>query len=518
MNFFKIFISTLLSFFVCMLVLVVVVCGSIVALASALGEAPTLKRSSVLVVDLREPIYDTPELNPLSSFDISTLSINPRVALIDILKALESAATDPDIEGIYIRPRSGQQASVSLANLEEIRGAIEEFKKCGKFVVAYADRYSQGEYYLASVADSLYLQPEGLVGWQGLASTPIYYKGLLDKLDVKVEVFRPSSCSYKSAVEPYTRSGMSSDSRRQGQDLVNSLWGVITQSVAESRRLSIGELNRFADELTGASAHGALESGLVDDLLYEDEVRSKLEELGAVKGKRGNLRSITLSNYILLRSSFEAMKSEEKSDAKVGVIYAEGAIYDGEGALGEVGSSSLCALLRRAREDKSVKSVVLRVNSPGGSALAADVIWREMVLLREQKPIIVSMGGYAASGGYYISAPADAIVADRLTLTGSIGVYSMIPDVEGALDSKLGITTDVVKSNASADFMRTMRPLNATERAAMALSVDNIYETFTSHVSQGRNIPLERTLEIAQGKVWSGEEALTLGLIDSNLG
>lgn len=491
--------------------MVTLLVGSIVGLVMGSGSIVTVESESVLVIDLYEPIVDTPETNILSSINLRELTIDAKITTLDAIRAIEIAALDDKIKGICIRPNPS--STVSMAILEELRNEIERFKGEGKFVVAYADTYSQGGYYLASVADSLYLQPEGSVVWQGVASTPMFYKGLFDKLDIGVEVFRPTSCLYKSAVEPLTRSFMSPENREQSEALVASVWSSVVDDVSHSRQLADSQLNKYANSLCGFISSEAQSVGLVDDLIYEDELELRLRDFGVKLNSHGRANRVTLSEYISAATT-QLQLSQGGSAGDVAVIYAEGTIVDGEGDMDEVGSSTLVGLIREAKDDDKIKSVVIRVNSPGGSALASDVIWREVSLLRQQKPVVVSMGGYAASGGYYISAAADVILADRLTITGSIGVYGILFDIEGTLSKKLGITTDVSKSNSSADFMRTSRPITSTERAIMTRSVDQVYDTFTTHVSNGRNLSMERVHNLAQGRVWSGADAEDLGLVD----
>ncbi len=511
MNFFKIFFATLSAIVVSILLLLVISVGWVAGtITSMLSSSQGIKSESVLVVDLSETIVDTPNINPLSMIDFSTLTIQNQITTLDAIRAIESAASDDKIKGIYIRPSVSSRPS--LAVMEEIRAEIERFKMSGKFVVAYSDIFSQGGYYLASIADSIYLQPEGMVVWQGVGVSSQYYKGLLDKLNVEVEVFRPSTCSYKSAVEPLTRSNMSPESREQSEALVESLWSSMVSDVAKARQLTPSLLNKTANLLSSFISSETVTSGLIDKLIYEDEVESIFESLGVELNDNNRANRVSLSRYI---TNQKLLSSLSESSNNIAVIYAEGAIVDGEGEIGDVGGDALAKVLREVREDDDIKSVVLRVNSPGGSALASDVIWREMSLLRRVKPLVVSMGSYAASGGYYISAPADAIIADKFTITGSIGVYGVLFNIEKGLSSKLGITTDGAKSNPSADFMRSSRPINATERAVMSRSVDQVYNTFTSHVSSGRNLPIQKVLDIAQGRVWSGADALNLGLVDA---
>ena len=334
-------------------------------------------------------------------------------------------------------------------------------------------------------------------------------EGGVDKLDLKAEVFRPTACKYKSAVEPYIYDKMSDANREQMQQLVSSMWGVIAESVAEARGIELKTLNEMADRLEVALPGEALEKGLVDSLIYEDQMEDVFAELGV----SDDYDFVTLGDY----AAQVGADLKNISADQVAVVYADGQIVDGEGYGKEIYGNTLAAKIAGVRDNEKVKAVVLRVNSPGGSALASDVIWREIELLRAEKPVIVSMGSYAASGGYYISCGADAIVADKTTLTGSIGVFGMFLRLEDALKNKLGITFDAVRTNTSAD-MGVMRPLTGTERAAIMRSVDEVYETFTSYVAEGRNLPLEKVLDIAGGRVWSGTDALALGLVDTNGG
>lgn len=346
--------------------------------------------------------------------------------------------------------------------------------------------------------------------WYGLSWNTMFYKGLLDKLGVKAEVFRPTACKYKSAVEPFILDRMSDANRRQMQQVVNSLWETINRSVSESRGIAVGELNRIADALEVTLPEEALHRGFVDSLVYEDYMQEVFASYGVEPGSRGEYEFVTLGDYATqLRADLKNVSSSQ-----VAIVYADGAIVDGNGTGKDVYGNTLAEKLARVRRNDKVRAVVLRVNSPGGSALASDVIWREMELLRAEKPVIVSMGAYAASGGYYISCPADVIVADRMTLTGSIGVYGMYLDAGAALKDKLGITFDGVRSNTSAD-MGFMRPLTPVERSVVMRGVDKVYTTFTRNVAAGRNLPLAKVLDIAQGRVWSGEDALGIGLIDT---
>lgn len=508
MKFLKLFLAGLLAFVVGSFVVTILWIVVLIGIAGG-GDTPAVvQQGSVLKIDLSEAITEAPSTDPFAGFDFMSMQQTPQLSLLTTLRAIEAAAEDDRIDGIYLRP-NGTGGAAGAAVVEELRAALETFKQSGKFIVAYNEVYTQGTYYLASVADKIYLQPEGGMEWSGLSASLMFYKGLFDKLDLKMEVFRPTVCKYKSAVEPYIRTKMSPENRAQMQALTDSMWKTITEAVSASRNIPVEELNRLADELAVTLPDEAVEKGLVDGVAYEDEMKDLLVEAGASTDDDDEVRFVSLGDYV----SQVSADLKHLSAPEVALVYAEGQIVDGEGGGKEIHGNTLAAQLREQRLDDNVKAVVLRVNSPGGSALASDIIWREMELLKAEKPVIVSMGSYAASGGYYISAPADAIVADKMTLTGSIGVFGMFPYTLDALKNKLGITVDGVKTNRSAG-MGSTGPLTATERAAVMRGVDRVYATFTRLVAEGRNLPIEKVLDIAGGRVWSGDEALGIGLID----
>ena len=508
MNFLKVFLGCLLA----------VVAGSIltflfwifvlVGIAGSMETPTIVKPGSVLRIDLAETLVDSPSNDPFASFDFAAMQPMPRLPLYKALRAVEAAAADDRIAGICLRPNGGGGFE-GTALVEELRAAIADFKRSGKFVVAYNEYYTQGDYYLASVADSVYMQPEGSIEWSGLSMSVMFYKGLFDKLDLKAEVFRPASCKYKSAVEPYVLSAMSEANRRQMQALAESVWGTIAEAVSAARGIAPERLNLLADELAVSLPDDALRHGFIDGILYEDELAGVLERLGADPAQ-----SVSLGEY----AAGLGPDASNVLAPQVAVVYADGAVVDGEGVTGGyIYGNTLAETLASVRDDDRVRSVVLRVNSPGGSALASDVVWRAMELLRAEKPVVVSMGSYAASGGYYIACPADAILADRMTLTGSIGVYGMYLNTADALKNKLGITLDAVKTNVSAGMGAT-GALTPAQRASILRGVDRVYATFTEHVAEGRNLPLEHVLDIAQGRVWTGADATGIGLVDANGG
>lgn len=504
MNFFKTFLASLLAFFVANFVwfflFIIIVAG-----VAAIGSSTTVvEPKSVLKIDLSESIVDQPVNDPLAGFDPMSMNVQKSVSNMQVMNAIESAAQDDNIEGIYINLTGAGTASAAL--LEEVRDYITAFKESGKFVVAYGEVYSQGGYYLTSVADSIYLNPVGEMEWRGLAAQVMFYKGLLDKLGVEPQVFRHGT--FKSAIEPYILNKMSPENRTQMETYINSIWGTMVADIAKERNLSIDSLNMFATDLSAMMAEDALANRMVDGLKYEDEVEDILREKLELDADE-DITFVTLGEYIAAKPY-----TPSYSDNKIEVIYAEGQIVQGASEQGTLGSSTLADQLAEARLDEEVKAVVLRVNSPGGSALASEVIWREMELLRQQKPVIVSMGDYAASGGYYISAPADAIIADATTLTGSIGVFGLMFNAEKALNNKLGITIDVAKTNPSADMGMPFRAVSSSERAHIMRGIEQVYSTFVNHVADGRNMTFDSVDAIGQGRVWTGNDGNRIGLVD----
>ena len=468
-------------------------------------EVKGIPEKAILHINLEQSLVDAPSKNPMGSFDFVTMSSTSPLTIYDALRALESAASDERIEGIYINYTGA--GTVSLTLLEELRAAIINFKQSGKWVVAYNDTYSQGGYYLASVADKIYMQPEGSFDWSGLQMNTIFYKGLIDKLGVDIDILRPTVCKYKSAVEPFFLTEMSDANREQMQELANGMWDVVLDAVSSARGIDKQELNRLADELAIVLPKHALEHKFIDGVKYADQMEELFEEEYGIE----DAEYISLSDY----ASSLVTDPKRATAPKVAIVYANGEVIDGEGSDDNIYGYSLSKTLRKVAEDDDIESVVLRVNSPGGSALASDIIWREMENLKAKKPVIVSMGEMAASGGYYISAPADAIVADRSTLTGSIGVFGMIPSFGKAMEDKLGLSVDGVKTNANSGMGNGFSALSPTQYRAMMQGVDRVYERFTSLVAEGRNLTIERVLEIAEGRVWSGEQAQQIGLVDT---
>lgn len=531
-SFFRTFLAALLAIVVANIVLGVFFVMIVSGLAMAFREKPvTVRSNSVLKVDLAGNITDAPQNMPFGGLDLSTFKMTSTATMYQVISAIDLAADDSNIRGIYLNLTGG--GSIGMAQIEEIRNALEQFRaRSGKFVVAYGDVYSQGGYYLSSVADKVYLNPQGGVMWQGLSSGIMFYKGLLDKLGIQPEVIRHGT--YKAAVEPYIMDRMSPANRLQMNTLLGSVWNTVLGDVAASRDIPVKLLDEYASTLAIRSAMDAREKGLVDSLLYEDQMMHLLSVLAdgdrsdkpaagsteqvvegmadadAIVRDDASPDMVTLGEYI-----GQMMPNAKKiSKNKISIVYADGDIVDGESQGQSIGGATVAAQLAEVRKDKNVKAVVFRVNSPGGSALASEVIWREVELLQREKPVIVSMSNYAASGGYYISCPADVILADRMTLTGSIGVFGLMFNVGPALEKKLGVTVDFARTNPSADMGTPFRGLSSQEKAYLTFQIEQIYDTFVDHVAKGRNMTTEAVDKIGEGRVWSGVNAREIGLVD----
>jgi protease-4 len=426
--------------------------------------------------------------------------------LNDILSSIKKAKENDKIKGIYIKAES---LSTSFASLEAIRNALADFKTSGKFIVAYADNYTQGLYYLSSVADKMIVNPQGIIEWHGLASEPMFYKNLLDKLGVEVQVFKVGT--YKSAVEPYTKTEMSDANREQLDALLGSIWGKILNDVSTSRGISVDSLNALADQpITFAPIAEAVEKGLVDTLMYQNDMRNYLKKMVDID-EDDNLPLLSLEDMINVKRNVP----KDISGDIVAVYYAAGEIVDAASSTGgdQIVGNKVARDLRKLQEDKHVKAVVLRVNSPGGSAFASEQIWKAVSELKKDKPVIVSMGDYAASGGYYISCVADSIVAEPTTLTGSIGIFGMFPNMKGLTDM-VGLTFDVAKTNKYSDFGVLTRPMTDSEKTLLQAYIERGYDTFVTRCSDGRGMSKEAIEKIAEGRVWSGAMAKEIGLVD----
>ena len=522
MNFLKMFSASMLAWIVGIVGIFVFAIGSLVSslLNMNMGEVG-IKEESVLYINIGEPITDAPSSSPLSGFDPMSMSVTESLSLLKVLTAIEQAATDDNIKGICIY--ADGVAYISPATIEELRNALNRFKKSGKFIVAYDYNYSQTDYYLASVADKIILNPEGSLDWYGCATSLMFYKGAFDKLGIGIEIFRPTACKYKSAVEPFFLTKMSDANRKQNQEMVNSIWQSLCEDVAASRNISVETLKNYAANLAVSFPEEALKAGMIDAVEQEDYLFALYDNYGVKRNEDGLFNTTTLAEYVSsintshLSTSVGNSKSLEfETSPIVAIIYAEGQIFDGnEYEDGSVYGSRLAKELRDARLNDAIKSVVVRVNSPGGSAIASELAWREMTLLQQVKPVVISMGEMAASGGYYISAPADYIFSDKTTLTGSIGVFGMIPNIKNLLTYRLGITIDNTYTSPAALTPSIFQPVTDIQRKNLNKSVDKVYETFTQHVAEGRNLDINNVLNIAEGRVWSGTMAKEIGLVDA---
>ncbi len=472
------------------------------AVKSSSDKTIAVSDNSVLEINLDNPVKERTSKNPFEDLNLD-LTSKRDLGLNDILKNIEKAGADSHIKGIFLNLSS---VSAGMAQLEEIRNALEKFKSSKKFIYAYSEDYNQANYYLASVADSIYLNPEGSFDWHGLSAELMFMKGALEKLEIQPEVIRHGK--FKSAVEPFINDKMSPENKAQIAQLIHGVWNHYVKGVAVSRKTDEAVLQNAAYEMIIRTPEKAMELSLVDKLAYADEVQSALKKATGLSEKE-KVKFVALKKY-----NKAPGVSKPFSNKKIAVIYAVGEIRSGDGDENSIGSDKLASTIRKARLDSTIKAIVLRVNSPGGSALASDVIWREMVLAKKAKPVIVSMSDVAASGGYYISCAADTIVCEPNTITGSIGVFGLLFNAQKLLNNKLGITFDTVKTGRFAGIGSPTRPLTTEERNIVQEEVERIYDTFITHVSDGRKISKAEVDSIGQGRIWTGIDAKRLGLVD----
>lgn len=504
-KFWRVVFGTMVGFlFISILFFLLSVFLTIGMIAAFTPSAPAVKNNSILKITLPNQIVERSVSTPFDDMDFPLLYGNATSGLDDILACIDNAATDNKIRGIYLNLSS---VNASPATIQEIRGALEKFRDSGKFIYAYSDYLSQGGYYLVSVADKIILNPMGSLDFRGVAFQTLFFKGLIDKLNLDIQVIRHGE--FKSAVEPYTLDKMSEANRAQLTLLSNTIWNTMLGHIEKSRRISRDSLDLIATNLLCENAESARYLKLVDELNYAPQVESQLKQLVGVQ-EDNDLDLISLSEYR------KTVKNPSRASAdKIALVYAVGDIVDGKGTNSQIGSESLTKTLRKAYQDDKVKAIVLRINSPGGSALASEVIWSEIEAAKKAgKIVIASMGDYAASGGYYIACNADMIIAQPNTLTGSIGVFGIIPSLQNFLKNKLGVTVDVVKTNPHADYATGFRKLDEVELKKMQVSVEDIYATFTQRVATGRNMTVEKVDEIGQGRVWAGADAINIGLVD----
>lgn len=517
-QFFKFMFASMLGFVISGVILIFIFVAVIVgALSSAFesssGKTASIDDKAVLHISLNEPLVDRGSEHDFN-FSFPGFENMGRIGLDKTLKNLEKAASDDKVKGIYLDLSS---VASGMAAIDEVRNALIEFKESGKWIVSYSEGYTLSSYYLASVSDEIYIYPEGSLDFRGLRSEIMFLKGMLDKLDIEPQIIRGPDNKYKSAVEPLIYDEMSASNREQIQKLIDSAWDHMKAGISASRNISVDELNTIADDVLIRDASDAVKYGLADKTMYKDELlelmRSKLEI-----GEDDEINLVGLKKYFKtpeVKGTEELKKAVLSGDKdKIAVVYAIGAIESGNGDNETIGSERISKAIREARLDSTVKAIVLRVNSPGGSALASDVIWRETVLAKAEKPLIVSMGDVAASGGYYIACAADKILAMPNTITGSIGVFGVLPNMQGFFNNKLGITFDGVKTNEFADMMTVTRPLGDDEMEIIEESVTKIYDDFIEKVANGRGMSPIAVEEVARGRVWTGTDALSNGLVD----
>lgn len=496
-SFFKIVFATILGMFLTFFLMLIIL--GIAISASGGKKEVIVKENSILHITLNEALQDRPSEKIFENFSIG--SLNKPLALNDVIENIEKAATDDGISGIFLDLSA---IKAGMATVEEVRNALLNFKKSGKFIIAYGEVLSQTEYYLATAADKIYIHPTGLAELKGLHSEILFFKGTLDKLGLEPQVFRHGK--FKSAVEPFIQDKLSDANREQVRTFLNSFWNHILEGIAKERKMQMSELQQIASNLQVTNAADAKQMKLVDELKYRDEV---LEELKT----KTEAEAIDKIHFVSMERYRDVKSKKERGTDKIAVVYAEGDIVDGNGDEDEVGSVEFSKAIRKARLDERVKAVVLRVNSPGGSALASETIWREVALTKKAKPVIVSMGNLAASGGYYISCDADTIVAQPNTITGSIGVFGLFFNYRNLMN-KIGVSVDTVKTAKYADVMSPTRVVTAPESLVIQREIERIYDTFITRVANGRKLSKAQVDSIGQGRVWSGEDAKRIGLVD----
>jgi protease-4 len=506
--FFKTVLASALGFFVALIIVSIFTVGIFAGMVASINNSGfELKDKSFLHLKLEGILKERTNSDPLMELIGLYNNDTPELGLDDILSAIKKAKENDKIKGIYIDAKA---FSASTASLQAIRNALVDFKASKKFIVAYGDYYTQGAYYVSTVADKLVLNPQGGLDLHGLSVNPTYYKGLMDKLGVEMQVFKVGA--YKSAVEPFTSNKMSDPNREQLLGFINDIWGNIVADIAKSRKLTVQRVNEIADKLPLLQSQDSIVTyKLVDALMYETDVRNYLKKLTGLDSKDPlHAASITDLKDVELKSNLS------KSMDKIAILYAEGEITSGSGSSNSndgITNEKYVKEIEKLKDDENVKAVVFRVNSPGGSAYASEQIWKAITDLKTVKPVVVSMGDYAASGGYYISCNASKIVAEPTSLTGSIGIFGMFPNVQG-LTQKLGLTFDNVKTNKLSDFGDITRPMTEEEKSILQAYINRGYELFTKRCADGRKISIAKLKEIAQGHIWSGTQALKLGLID----
>ena len=505
-QFFNSFLGTIAGIIVSVFILFLILAGIAVSLVnSSTSDKPLLvKANSILQIKLDKEITERATDNPFGNLSFVSKSLESKTGLNEILKNIQKAKTDNNIKGIYL---DLSVIRAGIATVEEIRNVLIDFKTSGKFIISYGEIYTQKAYYLASVADRVYLNPQGTLEWKGLSAQIMFFKGTLDKLEIDVQIFRHGK--FKSAIEPFNLDAMSVSNRKQTRAYIGAIWNHILEGVSASRKIDAAALNNFAGNMLIQNAEDAVKYNLADSIQYKDEVLANIKKRLSL-GREEKINFVDIDDY----TKAPEIKKLTTSKDKIAIVYAVGTIEGGEGEEETVGSEGISKAIRDAHTDTNVKAIVLRINSPGGSALASDIIWREVFLAQKSKPVVVSMADVAASGGYYIACAADAIVAQPNTITGSIGVFGILPNAKKFFNDKLGITFDTVNTNKHADLGAIYRPVNSEEALVVQKSVETIYQAFISKVAQGRKMSVASVDSIGQGRVWSGVDAKAIGLVD----
>lgn len=499
MNFLKNILSTLIALVIFSVASVFI---TILIFSSLADEPPVeVKENSVLHLKLNKPISEVEFENPLESFELFASSPST-IGLVQLKEAINHAKDDDKIKGIYL---DAPYLSAGMGILHELRSRLVDFKKSGKFIVSYGEFYTEPAYYLASVADKVYLHPEGDLEFNGLAANVTFFTGLFEKLEIEPQIFRVGE--FKSAVEPFIRRDLSEENELQLRSILNSMYGNMMDSVSKSRLVAVQKLSEISDQMMVRSPLEAQELKLVDSLYYLDQVMSSIRS----KSGSSSEEDIPFIKYTEYNKSFSTYK---KSDNEVAVIVASGEIVTGEGDLNTIGSDKFAKEIRKARESDKIKAIVVRINSPGGNFIASDVMWREIKLAAEKKPVVASMSDLAASGGYYMAMACDTIVASPTTITGSIGIFGMIFNAKGFLNNKLGITHDEVATGKYSNFITMTRPLNEQEKSIIQNDVEKGYETFVTKAANGRGMTVDAIKAVASGRVWTGAQAIEIGLVD----
>lgn len=503
-SFFKYLLASFIGVFLALVALLFIGIGGMNALFSSKDDVVKVKPQTVLDLNFKTPVTDRTIESPFNMVNFQSMEMSGSIGLFDILQNLDKAAEDPNIDGLLIQT---SLMTPGIASLQEIREGILKFKKSGKFVIAYGDFYTQAGYYLASAADKIYINPEGVIEFRGLRAEVMFYTETLEKIGVEVQVMRHGK--FKSAVEPFLTTEMSDASKKQTKAYLDAIWGEMLEGIANSRGLNKDQLNKLANEFTVRTPSSALENNFVDGLFYLDELHDELRNLTGLTSKE-KIRSVSMMSY---RNVPDPVKKDYTSD-RIAVIYGTGSIGMNASGATSIGGHHLAKAIRNARLDNKTKAIVFRVNSPGGNVLASDIIRREVELAAAVKPLIVSMGDLAASGGYWISTPAKRIFASTTTLTGSIGVFGLWPNAQKLISDKIGIKFDGVQTNDLAGMGSIFRPLKPEERDIIQSQIEDTYKKFLQKVSSDRNIEFDEVAKIGEGRVWSGKDALDIGLID----